>query len=54
MGCRYVASHVVPRSSLQLVGVTCLQIASKYGEVGMLWCTGLGLGLGWPHGGQLA
>lgn len=30
---RYVASHVVPRSSLQLVGVTCLQIASKYGEV---------------------
>jgi len=30
---RYVSSHIVPRSSLQLVGVTCLQIASKYSEV---------------------
>jgi hypothetical protein len=30
---RYVATHAVPRSCLQLVGVTCLQIASKYSEV---------------------
>ena len=29
---RYVATHIVPRSCLQLVGVTCLQIASKYSE----------------------
>jgi len=30
---RYVAKHIVPRSNLQLVGVTCLQIAAKFTEV---------------------